>query len=103
MNIAPPKAKIPTDVDGGPSPGGVKVVRQNVRIVFPPSLVTEPIVYQLGKEFGIATNIRRANVTKDEGWVILELQGPEEDVEGAIQWAQEKGVTVELLPGELKD
>ena len=74
--------------------------RQNVRIIFPPSLVTEPIVYQIGKEFGIATNIRRANVTKDQGWVVLELLGPEEDVQRAIHWVREKGATVELLPAD---
>lgn len=79
------------------------MVRQNVRIIFPPSLVTEPIVYQMGKQFEIATNIRRANVTKDEGWVILELQGPEDDVQRAIQWARNRGVSVELLPEPLAE
>ncbi len=79
------------------------MIRQNVRIVFPPALVTEPIIYQLGREFGVATNIRRANVTKDQGWVTLELQGREEDVERALRWARERGVTVELLPGVLPD
>lgn len=79
------------------------MVRQNVRIVFPPTLVTEPIVYQLSKQFEIATNIRRANVTKDEGWVILELQGPEEDVQRAIKWAKDRGVTVDLLPETLPE
>jgi ABC-type methionine transport system ATPase subunit len=78
------------------------MVRQNVRIKFPPTLVTEPIVYQLSKQFEIATNIQRANVTKDEGWVILELQGPEEDVQRAIGWARDRGVTVELLPESLQ-
>lgn len=103
LNASVLKDKILSVVGGDLLFGGVKVVRQNVRIIFPPSLVTEPIVYQMGKEFEIATNIRRANVTKDEGWVILELQGPEEDVQRAIRWARDKGVIVELLPEALPE
>ena len=34
-----------------------------------------PIIYELGKSFNLVTNIRRADVTEDRGWVILELDG----------------------------
>lgn len=73
------------------------------RLTFSPSNVTEPVVYRLGSEFGVVTNIRRANVSKDSGWVVLELQGSEEDVERAVAWAREKGVLVEPLSGDIPD
>ena len=38
-------------------------------------MVTEPVIYNLGKDFEIETNIRRADVREDTGWVILELKG----------------------------
>ena len=77
--------------------------KQLLRIVFTPDNVTEPIVYRLGREFGLVTNIRRANVTKDEGWVLLDLQGEGEDIERAIEWAKEQGVTVEVVEGVTVD
>ncbi len=44
-------------------------------MIFDPLLVTEPVIYQLGKQFAIVTNIRRADVTRDQGWVLLEITG----------------------------
>ena len=66
-----------------------------LRFTYPPALINEPIIYHLGTEFGLITNIRRANVNKDRGWVILELQGEAADVDRAVRWCQEKGLTVE--------
>lgn len=77
--------------------------RQLLRFTFPPAIITEPIIYRLGKEFGVATNIRRANVTKDKGWVILELQGDDQEISRAVRWAGERGVLIEPVPGELSD
>ncbi len=74
-----------------------------LRFTYPPELVNEPIIYQLGREFGLVTNIRRANVTKDRGWVILELRGDDDQLTRAIRWAQEKGLTVEPLAGDMPE
>ncbi len=74
--------------------------RQCLRFTFSPRLVTEPIIYELGRQFDVVTNIRRANVTKDSGWVILELQGETEEIARAVRWATEMGLTVESVPEE---
>ncbi len=71
-----------------------------LRFTFPPALVTEPLIYELGRQFDVATNIRRANVTKDSGWVILELQGDGEEIDRAVRWAAGIGLTVEPVPEE---
>jgi ABC-type methionine transport system ATPase subunit len=74
--------------------------RRCFRFTFPPALVTEPLIYELGRQFDVVTNIRRANVTKDSGWVILELQGDREEIDRAVRWATSAGLTVEPVQEE---
>ena len=49
------------------------MAKQRVKFTFPPHLIQEPIIWRLGRQFDLVTNIRRADVTEDRGWVILEL------------------------------
>ena len=37
---------------------------RRVKFTFPPQLITEPIIYQMGMEFHVVTNIRRADVRR---------------------------------------
>ena len=64
-------------------------------------MVTEPVIYKLGKDFEIETNIRRADVREDTGWVILELKGTEEEMEKGLNWVASKGVRVDSISGDL--
>ena len=64
-------------------------------------MVTEPVIYNLGKDFEIETNIRRADVREDTGWVILELKGTEEEIEKGLNWVASKGVRVDSISGDL--
>ena len=50
------------------------MARRRLKLIFGPSLVKEPVIYQLGKQFAIVTNIRRADVTRDQGWVLQFLE-----------------------------
>ena len=68
---------------------------------FPTKMVTEPVIYNLGKDFEIETNIRRADVREDTGWVILELKGTEEEIEKGLNWVASKGVRVASISGDL--
>ena len=68
---------------------------------FPTKMVTEPVIYNLGKDFEIETNIRRADVREDTGWVILELKGTEEEIEKGLNWVASKGVRVDSISGYL--
>ncbi len=70
-----------------------------LKFVFPPELVTEPVIYSLGRDFRVVTNIRRADVTEDRGWVLLELEGSDEDIERGLAWVVAKGVQVEPVEG----
>ena len=44
---------------------------QRVKFTFMTQLVKEPIIYGLCQEFILVTNIRRADVREDMGWVVL--------------------------------
>jgi ABC-type methionine transport system ATPase subunit len=68
-----------------------------VRLTFPPERIQEPIIYHLVKDFDIVTNIRRADVTSDHGWVALEMEADEARLEQGIAWLKAKGVTVDPI------
>ena len=77
------------------------MAKQRVRFTFPTELIKEPVIYKLGKQFDLVTNIRRADVTEDRGWVILELEGEIEEIERSIQWIIAQGVRVDPVPGDI--
>lgn len=64
-------------------------------LMYPARLITRPIVYEIGKEFAVVTNIRQASVTEEIGIVSLELEGEREEIKKAINWLEEQGVKVE--------
>ena len=77
------------------------MAKQRVKFTFPQELVTLPIIYELGKNFSLVTNIRRADVTEDRGWVVLELDGDLREIERGIQWVTSKGVRVDPVEGDI--
>ncbi len=74
---------------------------QRVKFTFPQQLITLPIIYELGKQFNLITNVRRADVTEDRGWVVLELQGELEEIEKGLDWVAAKGVRVDPVQGDI--
>ena len=72
----------------------LEMAKRRVMFVFSSELISEPIVYNLGQQFRLITNIRRADLTEDKGYIVLELDGKEEDIEAGITWATSKGVRV---------
>jgi ABC-type methionine transport system ATPase subunit len=77
------------------------MVKRGVKFTFPPELIKEPIIYNLGQRFKVVTNIRRADIDGDKGWVVLELEGKREDIERGIAWVTGKGVRVDPVTGDI--
>ncbi|TMF37905.1 MAG: FeS-binding protein [Chloroflexi bacterium] len=77
------------------------MARRRLRLIFGPALVKEPVIYQLGRKFEIVTNIRRADVTKDQGWVLLEVSGEPEELDQGVAFLESQGVKVEPAEGDL--
>ena len=63
--------------------------------------MTEPVIYELGQRFQIVTNIRRADVDRDEGWVMLELLGDAEELQLGLDYLADRGVRVDPVEGDL--
>ena len=77
------------------------MTRVRVRLTFPPERIQEPVIYHLVKDFDIVTNIRRADVTADHGWVVLELEGKEDNLDRGIAWLKSKGVQVDPVERDI--
>ncbi len=74
---------------------------KRVRFTFPEEMIKEPIIYLLGREFAVVTNIRMADVDEHTGWVVLEVDGDPSEIERSIAWAQNKGVRVDPVMGDI--
>ncbi len=72
-----------------------------MKFTFPADRVTEPIIYQLGRKFELVTNIRRADVRESMGWVVLELEGTEDQIEKGVDWVSSLGVRVDPVGGDV--
>ncbi len=78
------------------------MARTLVHLTFSEELIREPLIYRLGKEFQIVTSIYRAAVTEADGWVLLELQGENQEIRRAIDFLRSMGVKVEeRLDGDI--
>jgi len=77
------------------------MIKKQVMFTFPEKLIKEPIIFNLGRQFKIVPNIRRADVTESKGWVVLELEGEEKDIDKGLAWVTGKGVRVDPVVGDI--
>ena len=77
------------------------MAKRRVRFTFPTPLVTQPVIYNLGHDFKIVTNIRRAEVREEMGWVMLELEGDDEEIDRGLEWVINQGVRVDPVSGDV--
>ena len=73
------------------------MAKRRLTFNFPLELLAEPVIYNLGQQFKLVTNIRLADLTEDRGWITLEIEGEEGDIEDGIAWAISKGVRVDII------
>lgn len=66
-------------------------------LTFPEHLISEPVIHRVGTEFGLVTNIRRANIEERHGWVILEMDGDDDAIAAAVAWLASQGVQVDRI------
>jgi ABC-type methionine transport system ATPase subunit len=66
-------------------------------IRFPESKIKEPIIYQIGHEYKVVTNVRRADVRETTGWMDVELTGEAAEIERAVDGLRKKGVQVDPI------
>jgi hypothetical protein len=77
------------------------MARKRVRFTYPEVLIQEPIIYLLGHEFQVVTNIRMAAVEQKTAWVMVELEGESAEITRALDWAEAKGVRIDPVEGDV--
>ena len=83
----PAKASQPV-TDGSPQ-------QTRLWLMYPPKLITTPLIWELGHKFKVVTNVRQASVTDEIGIVCLELDGERAVIKQAIRWLESRGISVE--------
>ncbi len=73
-------------------------VSKRIVLRFPRRLVDRPIVSRLVRDFNLDFNILKASVTpEEEGLLVLELSGKQEDYDKGIRYLTETGVRIQAL------
>ena len=70
-------------------------MKRKVYLTFPRNSIREPLIYTVGHQFKVVTNIRCANVSEELGLVGLEFEGEASEIKAAMNFLKEKGVKVE--------
>ncbi len=71
------------------------MTKRRVILSFTPETIAEPIIYTISQQFNLTTNIRRADLADNRGWIVVEINGAEKDIEDGISWAISRGVRVD--------
>ena len=74
---------------------------QHLRLTFPETQVTEPVIYRLAKDYNVVPNIRRAAIENHFGWMVIELDGTDADVANARGYLEGLGVNVDTAEGDI--
>jgi ABC-type methionine transport system ATPase subunit len=75
----------------------VSSVCVRVKLTFPESDVRRPVLATMVRRFDVEPNIRRADVEENRGWIVCEVDGEAAQVEAALDWVRNEGISVDLL------
>lgn len=79
------------------------MIKKRVVLTFPQDLVDKPITYHLIKDYDLIVNILKAKVTpKEEGVLVLELEGKRLNLEEGIDYLKKSGVQIQSLIEDIK-
>ncbi|MEJ2702920.1 MAG: 4Fe-4S binding protein [Sedimentisphaerales bacterium] len=70
-------------------------VTKKLMLFFPRCECEKPIIYHLVKDHNLVVNVFRAKVTpEEEGYLVLDVTGTEEDISGAMAFVKTFNVSV---------
>jgi ferredoxin len=79
------------------------MVSKRIVLKFPHKLLDQPIVYKLVKDYDLVFNILQAKITpKEEGLMVLELNGTKENYANGIKYLASIGVNIQPLSQDVK-
>lgn len=74
------------------------MAKRRIVLRFPPTMIDEPIISEMIKQYEVDVNILRANITpQNEGLMVIGLVGEEKKLDTAIKHLKKRGVTVQPL------
>lgn len=77
-------------------------MKKRVTLIFPRRSVHIPITYRLAKDFNVAANIIRAQVTPNQvGTLVVELSGDIDQLDAALEWMQSQNIGISLVSREI--
>jgi ABC-type methionine transport system ATPase subunit len=68
--------------------------KQRVHLTFQGQLADEPAIWTMSQEFDLVFSIRQADLVDGFGWIMLELEGDDQNLAEGLRWLEEKGVIV---------
>lgn len=69
---------------------------------FPKERTGTPVVYKLVKDYNLIINILKARITpEEEGRMVIELNGEENNIEAGLNFLAEQGISVKALSGKI--
>ena len=75
---------------------------KRVVLTFPPQLVEEPITFQLVKKFDMEFNLLKGYIKpNEEGLLVLELKGDDDNFQRAVEYLHRTGVDVQPLKKDI--
>ena len=77
------------------------MARVRVKFSYSVEKVSLPVIDMLSKRFDLVSNIRRADVQDHSGWVVLQLDGEQDDIDAGLEWVREQGVIVDPVEGDV--
>ena len=70
---------------------------RTLRLNYPATLLRQPILHQLIRAFDLSVNILRAQISLEVGWLEIQADGPESELDRAQAWLNEQGIEVILM------
>lgn len=69
-------------------------IKKLIELDYPTELVTKPVLSLVIKKHNVLVNIRRASITKGFGYVQMEIEGEEKEVQKALDDLSKQGIDV---------
>lgn len=78
------------------------MIKQKVVLHFPATLVEQPFIYYLIRDYELMVNILRANINpRKEGQLIVEFSGEENNYRKGLEWLRANGVKILTLEQQI--
>lgn len=73
---------------------------QIVRLTYPVSMLSVPVINQLIRKYDLTVNILRAQIGGDDRWLEVQIAGSPGVIESALAWLEELGIEVDETEGQ---